>query len=93
MPRLCLLPAPEKRRVLPASLDWQIVATNITGIMLTIAFDLDGTLIDTAPDLISTLNLVLAGESLPPLDYDDARGMIGGGVLKMIERALEAGRP
>jgi phosphoglycolate phosphatase len=58
--------------------------------MLTIAFDLDGTLIDTAPDLISTLNLVLAGESLPPLDYDDARGMIGGGVLKMIERALEA---
>jgi phosphoglycolate phosphatase len=58
--------------------------------MLTIVFDLDGTLIDTAPDLISTLNLVLAGESLPPLDYDDARGLIGGGVLKMIERALAA---
>jgi phosphoglycolate phosphatase len=58
--------------------------------MLTIVFDLDGTLIDTAPDLVSTLNLVLAGESLPPLDYDDARGLIGGGVLKMIERALAA---
>ena len=58
--------------------------------MLTIAFDLDGTLIDTAPDLIATLNLVLAGEGLPPLDYDDARRMIGGGVLGMIERALAA---
>ena len=28
--------------------------------MLTIVFDLDGTLIDTAPDLIDTLNLILA---------------------------------
>jgi phosphoglycolate phosphatase len=58
--------------------------------MFTIAFDLDGTLIDTAPDLISTLNLVLAGEGLPRLDHDDARRMIGGGVLGMIERALAA---
>jgi phosphoglycolate phosphatase len=47
-------------------------------------------LVDTALDLISTLNLVLTGESLPPLEYDDARRMIGGGVLKMIERALAA---
>jgi phosphoglycolate phosphatase len=68
----------------------QIVTTDITGIMRTIAFDLDGTLIDTAPDLISTLNLVLAGEGLPPLDHDEARRMIGGGVLAMIERALAA---
>jgi phosphoglycolate phosphatase len=58
--------------------------------MLTIVFDLDGTLIDTAPDLISTLNLILAGEGLPALAYDDARRTIGGGVLAMIERALVA---
>ena len=58
--------------------------------MLTIAFDLDGTLVDTAPDLISTLNRVLVGEGLPPLDDDNARRMIGGGVLGMIERALAA---
>ena len=58
--------------------------------MCTIVFDLDGTLVDTAPDLISTLNLVLAGEGLPPVAYDDARRMIGGGARRMIERAVSA---
>ena len=58
--------------------------------MRTIVFDLDGTLVDTAPDLISTLNLVLAGEGLSPLAYDEARRMIGGGSRRMIERALIA---
>jgi phosphoglycolate phosphatase len=58
--------------------------------MRTIVFDLDGTLVDTAPDLISTLNLVLAGEGLPAVAYDDARRMIGGGARRMIERALIA---
>ena len=58
--------------------------------MRTIVFDLDGTLVDTAPDLISTLNLVFAGEGLPPVAYDDARRMIGGGARHMIERALIA---
>ncbi len=58
--------------------------------MLTIAFDLDGTLIDTAPDLISTLNLILEWEGLPPVEYDTARRMIGGGARAMIERALAA---
>jgi phosphoglycolate phosphatase len=58
--------------------------------MRTIVFDLDGTLVDTAPDLISTLNFVLAGERLPPVAYNDARRMIGGGARRMIERALIA---
>ncbi|MGB7037122.1 MAG: HAD family hydrolase [Xanthobacteraceae bacterium] len=58
--------------------------------MLTIVFDLDGTLVDTAPDLISTLNLILAREGLPPVDYDAARQMIGGGARGMIERAVAA---
>ena len=56
--------------------------------MLTIVFDLDGTLIDTAPDLIDTLNLVLAQEGLPAVPFETARGMIGGGARGMIERAL-----
>ncbi len=58
--------------------------------MLTIVFDLDGTLIDTAPDLISTLNLILAREGMAAVPYDDARKMIGGGARGMIARALEA---
>jgi phosphoglycolate phosphatase len=58
--------------------------------MLTIVFDLDGTLIDTAPDLISTLNLILAKEGLAAVPYDAARQMIGGGARGMIARALEA---
>jgi phosphoglycolate phosphatase len=58
--------------------------------MLTIVFDLDGTLIDTAPDLIDTLNLVLGEESLPVVPFATARNMIGGGAKAMIERALAA---
>jgi len=62
--------------------------------MLTIIFDLDGTLVDTAPDLISTLNLILAGEGLSPVAYDEARRMIGGGARGMIAKALDSeGRP
>jgi phosphoglycolate phosphatase len=58
--------------------------------MLTIVFDLDGTLVDTAPDLIATLNLILGREGLPALPYEDARMMIGGGARGMIEKALKA---
>jgi phosphoglycolate phosphatase len=56
--------------------------------MLTIVFDLDGTLIDTAPDLIDTLNLVLAQEGLPPVAFETARNLIGAGAKALLERAL-----
>jgi phosphoglycolate phosphatase len=56
--------------------------------MLTIVFDLDGTLIDTAPDLIATLNHILARQGLPTVPYAAARPLIGGGARGMIERAL-----
>ena len=58
--------------------------------MCTIVFDLDGTLIDTAPDLIYTLNLILTRESLPTVPYAAARNLIGGGAKILIERALAA---
>jgi phosphoglycolate phosphatase len=58
--------------------------------MLTIVFDLDGTLVDTAPDLIDTLNFTLTAHGLPALPYDEARAMIGGGARTLIERALAA---
>jgi phosphoglycolate phosphatase len=62
--------------------------------MLTIVFDLDGTLIDTAPDLIDTLNLILAREGLPAMPFEAARRLIGGGSRGMLERALsENGHP
>jgi phosphoglycolate phosphatase len=54
----------------------------------TIVFDLDGTLIDTAPDLVGTLNLILAQHGVPAVVYDDARAMIGAGVKPLLQRAL-----
>ena len=56
----------------------------------TIAFDLDGTLVDTAPDLINALNHVLDHEGLPPIPLAVARTMIGAGAKRLIERGLEA---
>jgi phosphoglycolate phosphatase len=56
--------------------------------MLTIVFDLDGTLIDTAPDLVDTLNLILKREGLPSMPFEAARRLIGGGSRGMLERAL-----
>jgi phosphoglycolate phosphatase len=55
----------------------------------TIVFDLDGTLVDTAPDLINALNFVLDREGLPPVPLASARNMIGAGARKLIERGLE----
>jgi phosphoglycolate phosphatase len=55
-----------------------------------IVFDLDGTLIDTAPDLIDTLNVMFAQAGLPPIAYETARELIGGGARAMIARGIEA---
>jgi phosphoglycolate phosphatase len=54
-----------------------------------VVFDLDGTLVDTAPDLINALNFVLGREGLPPVPLHSARNMIGAGARKLIERGLE----
>jgi phosphoglycolate phosphatase len=56
----------------------------------TIVFDLDGTLVDTAPDLIDTLNVIFEREDMPPVPYDTARNLIGGGARAMIARGIEA---
>ena len=58
-----------------------------------IAFDLDGTLVDTAPDLIGALNELLADEGLPPTPLASARHLVGRGARVLIERGFaEAGR-
>jgi phosphoglycolate phosphatase len=53
-------------------------------------FDLDGTLADTAGDLVGTLNVILEQEGLAPLPVEDARDMIGAGARALIERGFEA---
>ncbi|HXV00766.1 MAG TPA: HAD-IA family hydrolase [Caulobacteraceae bacterium] len=59
-----------------------------------IVFDLDGTLVDTAPDLIGTLNVMLAAEGLPPARLEDARVLIGRGGRALIAGGFAAaGRP
>jgi phosphoglycolate phosphatase len=45
-------------------------------------FDLDGTLIDSVPDLAAATNELLAQDNLSPLSVDAVRGMIGNGVMK-----------
>ena len=55
-----------------------------------IAFDLDGTLVDTAPDLIGTLNWLLAEEGVAAFGIDEARPFIGRGARWMIERGFRA---
>src|SRR5258706_3251119 len=56
----------------------------------TVVFDLDGTLVDSAPDLVATLNTVFAQEGLPRVPYYMARTLVGGGARSMIECSLAA---
>ena len=53
-------------------------------------FDLDGTLAETAPDLVGTLNAIMDREGLPHVPFEKARDMIGAGARALIERGFEA---
>ncbi len=50
--------------------------------------DLDGTLVDSAPDLAGALNQLRAEEGLAALALDDVKGMVGDGVAKLVERGM-----
>lgn len=54
----------------------------------TIVFDLDGTLVDTAPDLVAVLNQVLGEAGLLPLPFEEGRNLIGGGAKALLERGF-----
>jgi phosphoglycolate phosphatase len=56
----------------------------------TLVFDLDGTLVDTAPDLAAATNHVLKTVSLEPVDQANIRPFVGHGALAMIKGAAEA---
>jgi phosphoglycolate phosphatase len=56
----------------------------------TIAFDLDGTLVDSAPDLIGTLNRLLVEEGLPTVSMNSAQTLIGSGARALLVHGFEA---
>ena len=53
-------------------------------------FDLDGTLVDTAPDLIQATNHVLQSIGRRPVSYQEFRGFVGHGAMNLIERGTLA---
>jgi phosphoglycolate phosphatase len=55
-----------------------------------IVFDLDGTLVDTAPDLIGALNHCLDIEGVAHVSLDDSRSLIGAGAKAMLARGLSS---
>ena len=65
---------------------------DLTGV--TIAFDLDGTLVETAPDLIGALNGVLEENGLAALPVEAARALVGRGARALLEKGFAtAGQP
>lgn len=59
----------------------------------TLAFDLDGTLVDTAPDLTAALNHALAILGRPPVRPESVRAMVGHGARRLLEQGLAATGP
>jgi phosphoglycolate phosphatase len=58
-----------------------------------LVFDLDGTLVDSLPDLAAALNRLLVAEGRRRLALDEVKPMIGDGVAKLVERAVAATGP
>lgn len=55
-----------------------------------VIFDLDGTLVDTAPDVAAILNVVLTDQSVPTFDTAEVEKLMGEGIGALIEKALKA---
>jgi len=53
-----------------------------------VVFDLDGTLVDTAPDLVASLNHAVTQAGLAPVSYEDLTHLVGHGAKAMIERTF-----
>src|SRR6201994_3578985 len=52
-------------------------------------FALDGTLVDTAPDLLGALNAILIREGRPPVNHSDLRHLVGFGARTMMIEAFK----
>jgi phosphoglycolate phosphatase len=55
-----------------------------------VLLDLDGTLLDTAPDIAAAANAMLAEQGLAPLPPETIRDFIGQGIPRLVERCLQA---
>lgn len=55
----------------------------------TIAFDLDGTLVETHQDLVGTLNRMLVKHGLPEAPMESAASLIGGGARALLQHGFE----
>ena len=53
-----------------------------------LVFDLDGTLVDSVPDLLSCANRMLERHALPPMEAVELRPMVGDGLRVLVERIL-----
>ncbi|QMU59990.1 MAG: phosphoglycolate phosphatase [Boseongicola sp.] len=58
--------------------------------MVTVIFDLDGTLIDSLPDVTKAVNLLLADEGLPMLGTSDVNNFVGSGEQVLMHRLIAA---
>lgn len=55
----------------------------------TLVFDLDGTLVDSAPDLADSIDLLLVEEGKRPLGLDVGRSLIGHGISNLVAKGLD----
>jgi phosphoglycolate phosphatase len=62
----------------------------MTAIPPTLVFDLDGTLVHTAHDIVATLNSVLASEGMAPVPFETALAMVGSGSRALLQMAFAA---
>lgn len=53
-------------------------------------FDLDGTLVDTAPDLVATLNTILTRRNRPPMPLESVVKLVGDGARVLLDRGFRA---
>nr|WP_233856906.1 phosphoglycolate phosphatase [Paraburkholderia sp. HD33-4] len=55
-----------------------------------VLIDLDGTMVDTAPDIVAAVALMLKDIGAAPLPLDTVTGFIGNGVRRLVRRSLDA---
>ncbi len=58
-----------------------------------VLFDLDGTLLDTAPDMVGALNALRREELLPPLPYDSVRSAVSHGSARVVQAGFPDANP